>query len=402
MKKIIGGFLILFLFAGYSANASEAGDLLIQVDLDTNFTEGCSILKAKPDGTISEFLSGADIIQGTGSSTCDFDDTGIAAGLNGLIYFSEDTSDDILFVDARGQVRTLVTDTFLESLPSFPETIDWDNGMAINPVTGTLVAADEDNEVIVEFPTDVPTPIQNPDHVNILADEADFGALIPIEDVDLEGGIAIDQQQNIYITNDGGNSNNDAIFKLTSQGDLSLLCTYAQLNAVPGIGPEVNLDVGVAFDGSLYVGDDGDCDCILEINPVTCNPQILITENEIELVTGNTSADPEGGLCIDSNMNLFLGDDGSRPGDADRPSIVKVPTGNPSNASLFVSPEEVRDFYEVIAPGGDPRFEGSCGVKLVDSPEFQVPTLSEWGLITMAAVLGLVGLMVARRRTVKA
>ena len=74
MKKIIGGFLILLLFAGYSANASEAGDLLIQVDLDGTPHPGCSILKVKPDGAISEFVSGADVIQGTGLSSCDFGD----------------------------------------------------------------------------------------------------------------------------------------------------------------------------------------------------------------------------------------------------------------------------------------------------------------------------------------
>ena len=36
------------------------------------------------------------------------------------------------------------------------------------------------------------------------------------------------------------------------------------------------------------------------------------------------------------------------------------------------------------------------------SPPSNVPTLSEWGLITMAAILGIVGFMVARRRKLAA
>lgn len=401
MKKFIGGFLILFLLSGLSANASEAGDFLIQVDLDDTSHEGCSILKVKPDGTLSEFVSGRDILRATRSASCDFDDTGMAAGLDGRIYFSEDTSDNIMFALGNGAVRTFITDTVVNM--RVPTTVDWDNGMAINPVTGTLVAVDEDNETVMEFPTDVVTPIQNPALINILATEADFEALIGVDNVDLEGGAAIDGQENIYIANDGGNANLDSIFKLTPEGNLSILCTTADLLAAPGIGPDIDLDVGMAFDGSLFVADDGDCDCVLEIDPVTCNPQVLITEAEINNVTGNNSTDPEGGLCVDGNMNLYLGDDGSAPGDSNRPNVVQIPTGNALAASLFVSADDVRDFYtNLIGPGESPRFEGACTVKLVDSPIAEVPTLSEWGLISMAAILGLVGFMVARRRTVNA
>ncbi|MEE8135698.1 MAG: IPTL-CTERM sorting domain-containing protein [Thermodesulfobacteriota bacterium] len=268
--------------------------------------------------------------------------------------------------------------------------------MAVNPVTGTLVAADEDNGAIMEFPTDVPTPILNPALINILAVRADFLALVT--NVALEGGIAIDPQGNIYITNDGGAINDDdVIFKLMSAGDLSILCTEAQLTAVAGIGPNVTLKVGMAFSGKLFVGDDGDCNCILEIDPVTCDPQILITEAQIIALTGGTSADVEGGVCIDTNMNLFIGDDGG----TNEPNIIKVPILNPNLASIFVSQAEIDNLYATISPGGNPRLEGSCGVKQVDT-EVAIPTISEWGLIAMGAILGIIGFIVARRRMVKA
>ncbi len=397
MKKIIGSFLVLLILASFSvhANASEKDDLFIQVDLDGGPNGECSIMKVKPDGTISEFVSNSQILSTTGLTSADCDDTGLAVGNDGRVYFSEDESDNILFAKTNGSVRTFVTDTVVNML--FPLTVDWDNGMDVNPVTGTLVVADEDNEAIIEFPTNVKTPITNPALINILAVEADFLALATT--VDLEGGIAIDDQGNIYIANDdSANDVDNVIFKLTSAGDLSILCTQAQLTAVAGIGPGVDLDVGMAFSGSLFVGDDGDCDCVLEIDPVTCSPQILITEDQITALTGNANADVEGGICIDTNMNLFLGDDGDDPIEEES-NIIKIPVSNSNLASIHVTQAEIDNLYATISPGGNPQLEGSCDVKRADSLT-TVPTLSEWGLIAMASILGLVGFMVLRRRKV--
>lgn len=393
MKKLMSGLMVLVLLAGFSVHASERDDLFIQVDLDGGPDDECSIMKVKPDGAISEFVSNFQILLATGLSSADCEDTGLAVAQDGKVYFSEDTSDNILVADIKGQVRTFVTDTVVNTL--VPDTVDWDNGMDVNPVTGTLVAVDEDNEVIFEFPTDVQVPITNPALINILAEEADFLALVT--NVQLEGGMAIDGQENIYIANDdSGNDVDNVIFKLTPQGNLSILCTQDQLIA-GGAGPELDLDIGMAFDGSLFVGDDGDCDCILKIDPVTCSPQVLITEAQIVALTGNTGADLEGGVCIDTNMNLFLGDDG----DPDVSNIIKVPVSNPASASLFVSQAEIDALYATISPGGDPQLEGSCDVKRVDTP-VAIPTLSEWGLIAMALVLGIVGFVVMRKRMVKA
>jgi len=391
MKKLISSFIVL-LFVGFSVHASEKDDLFIQVDLEGASPDECSIMKVKADGSISEFVSASQIFSATGLATCNFGDTGLAVGNDGKVYFSEDDSDNILVADPNGQTRTFVTDTVVNML--FPNTVDWDNGMDVNPVTGTLVAADEDNEAIVEFPTDVAIPIQDPALINILAVEADFEALVTT--VDLEGGIAVDNQENIYIANDGSAGVDDVIFKLTPQGNLSILCTQAQLIA-GGAGPSVDLDVGMAFDGNLFVADDGDCDCILEIDPVTCDPQILITEAQIGALTGG-NADLEGGVCIDTNMNLFLGDDGGSP---DAPNIIKVPVANPVIASLFVSEAEIDALYDIISPGGDPQLEGSCDVKRIDTPN-PVPTISEWGMIATALGLGIIGFIMARRRMVKA
>ncbi len=114
-------------------------------------------------------------------------------------------------------------------------------------------------------------------------------------------------------------------------------------------------------------------------------------------MTGN-NVDLEGGVCIGNDMNLYIGDDGNDGND--EPNIIKVPVNSPVLASLFVSNIEIEDFYQFLEPGADPRLLGSCDVQ--KDLTATVPTLSEWGLISMAAILGIVGFMVARRRIVKA
>jgi len=53
----------------------------------------------------------------------------------------------------------------------------------------------------------------------------------------------------------------------------------------------------------------------------------------------------------------------------------------------------------VVEPGGDPTLKGSMAIEGVDVCFIpQIPTLSEWELIAMAGVLGIVGFMVMRRR----
>ncbi len=63
-------------------------------------------------------------------------------------------------------------------------------------------------------------------------------------------------------------------------------------------------------------------------------------------------------------------------------------------------PNTICEFVEdgICVPDGDSSEFGSC-VSPVTSP---IPTLSEWGLIAMAGVLGIVGFMVIRRRKVSA
>jgi hypothetical protein len=51
----------------------------------------------------------------------------------------------------------------------------------------------------------------------------------------------------------------------------------------------------------------------------------------------------------------------------------------------------------ICVPDGDSDIFGSCVL-----PVTPIPTISEWGLIAMAGILGIVGFMVMRRRKVTA
>ena len=64
--------------------------------------------------------------------------------------------------------------------------------------------------------------------------------------------------------------------------------------------------------------------------------------------------------------------------------------------------EPVACFDDTFIPGGVCTRLGERGECVETLPDIEVPTLSEWGLIAMAGILGIVGFMVIRRRKVTA
>ena len=73
-----------------------------------------------------------------------------------------------------------------------------------------------------------------------------------------------------------------------------------------------------------------------------------------------------------------------------------------TSLSLFVSTQQLEDFYQSV-DFDEIDLKGSIAIEGVDPCVIpQIPTLSEWGLVALAGVLGIVGFIVARRRMVKA
>lgn len=404
MKTIISSIMLLFLVTLFSINAAAApGDLYVQVNLDSDpimeeNPQDCAILKVGPSGILTDFISSEEIKDHTGLDAADCSNTGLAVDENGNVYFSEDESSSVLKATAGGELSTFVTEDSILALTGLTE-VNLDNGMTIG-MDGNLYFVDNaQNEE--EF-----------DRGSVLRatiPEGELSIVLSTEEVldvtgkngaDLQGGIAFDCSGNLYVTDEEDDINensDDLILKLTPGGQLSIFVTEDDILAVTG-GDSTDLDVAVNFFvDNLYVLDDGDCDCVLKID-LDGNVTEFVSEAEITNVTGGPS-DLEGGLAINQNETLFIGDDGSGQGEfePDAPNILKV-TQQPI-VSIFVSTQELEDFY----PGFRPRLEGSMAIEGVDACLIrEVPTLSEWGLIAMAGILGIVGFMVIRRKKLHA
>ncbi len=73
-------------------------------------------------------------------------------------------------------------------------------------------------------------------------------------------------------------------------------------------------------------------------------------------------------------------------------------TGSDANQA-FVINSATNNIVDTVSVGFDPS---SCGKFITQRELAPIPTLSEWGLIAMAGILGIVGFMVIRRRKVTA
>jgi len=111
------------------------------------------------------------------------------------------------------------------------------------------------------------------------------------------------------------------------------------------------------------------------------------------ILDGNGVPPPRGGV-----VSLQFGCDGTlyggtapNPGANDGGFLVTINLNRNTGIFSFVG--------GVSATGG--RALGGLAFEL-GCPISQIPTLSEWGLIAMAGILGIVGFMVIRRRKVRA
>lgn len=385
MKKFISGLMVLFLTMIISLSANAApGDLFVQVDLQGGpGDDQCSILKVMPDGTFSEFVSSTAITALTGEDYCDFNNTGLAVADNGDVYFSDSESDSVIKATPAGVLSTFVSEAAVTAVTG--DSFSPGNGMVIGP-DGDLYFNDRDSESILK--ATIPGGV-----VSIVVSEAQILAVTGESVVNLQGGIVFDCDGNLYITDNADDSefDQDNILVLTPGGALSIFVTEQEINAATGFD-STDLDTGMTFFGdSLFVNDDGACDCVLKIT-LGGVISVDVSESQITDATGNDGADLEGGIAVNQLAEVFIGDDGSNPDD----SNVLMSPPNGFSVSLFVTNQELEDFY---APFDNPRLLGSMAFEGVDACVITaVPTLSEWGLISMAGILGIVGFMVIRRR----
>ena len=384
MKKLISGLTLLLLVLAFSFGAkADPGDLYVQIDLeDGPDPTQCSILKIAPNGTFTEFVSFTDITALTGEPTCEMDDAAIAVADNGDVYFSDDVSDSIIMATPAGALSTFVSEAQITAVTG-SGSADIDNGMVIGP-DGDLYFADEQSDFVLK--ATIPGGV-----VSVVLTMAQIQAATGNTHADLEGGIAFDCSGNLYITdNEDEDIPQDSILILTPEGDLSVFVTEEEINAATGLS-DTDLDSGMTFFDSLFVNDDGNCDCVLKIT-LDGEISVFVSESQITAVTGNGDADVDGGNAVNQRRELFIGDDGVNPSDPN--VLMSNPLG--ANLSIVVSTQQLKDFYPAFS---DPRLQGNMAFEGVDACRIsQIPTLSEWGLIAMAALIGAIGLLALRKR----
>jgi len=226
--------------------------------------------------------------------------------------FETFNTSSILMATPDGTLSQFVSPAqLLAAIPGAAE-VDLENGMAFGP-DGALYVNDSESNSILRIPVPL-GPITR------VVTESDIAALLgPGPNIDLDSGISVDQFGNIYFANDDSNNDRDnVIFKYSSAGGLSILTTQQQIiNATGEIA--IDLDVGMVLKGILYVMDDGDCDCVLAVIPTNGQVKEFITEDQITDATGEDGADLEGGIAADNRGNLYLGDN-----EDDQPNIVLV------------------------------------------------------------------------------
>ena len=296
MKKftsIVTVLLLTFIFT-VSAKA-DIGDLFVQVDLADDGS-GCSILQVKPDGTLINAVSNAAILAATGSGSADCEDTGLAIDNNGDVFFTDDSSDSILkFDQSSGTISTFITEADVTAVTGNANA-DFDNGLAFGPA-GNLYAGDEESEnILIISPSGV---------VSIFISEADVIAVTGAASFDPEGGIAVDRDGNVYVADDttdsilkitpfGGISTltsavqiqaitgidpdldvgvvlNGALFVL-DDADCGCLLKINVVTGIPELfvsAPEITAVTGnfmsdpeggiaINFSGDIFIGDDGE------------------------------------------------------------------------------------------------------------------------------------------------
>lgn len=202
--------------------------------------------------------------------------------------------------------------------------------------------------------------------------------------------LTLDGAGGAYVTDkDGPGSINGILFlvDLTS-GDREIISIFND----PAQGPTGPNPFGIALDGlgNAFVadedagGDPGDGALFL-VNLSTGNRTLL--SNFTNSAQGPLGGEPEG-VATDGFGQPLVADKNAGSGNDGGLFLVDMTTGDRILVSDFGNPTQG-------PTGGDPT-----GVAFKPI-ERNVPTLSQWGLISAAALLGIIGFITVRRRKIR-
>ena len=385
-KHILSALAAVFIVSVFAVSSiAKPGDLFIVVDLDDDEGTGCSIARVDPQGNISEFLTNSEITAASGESAAECDNVGIACTRDSEFYFGDDFGESPANDGSKimkggplsGQVSLFTTGTeIVDVTGDSPSNLS--KGFAFGP-EGNLYVNERTSTSILRVT--VPGSV-----VSIAVPEAPINDAVG-ETADLEGGIAVDPDLNIYLVD----SDSDDLVSCRPGGPCFVLTSEEEFEDAANVD-DVELDEPILLVGDkLYIAEDAGCMCIFVVDINTGVPGLFLSESQLAAALNGESPDPEGGLAVDAEGRIYIGNDDEEVLGS---SILRTgPDANPNQLSLFVTSAEMAALYN---PADDPEFDAEmCIIPVVKS---NVPTLSEWGMVAMAGILGIVGFMVIRRR----
>jgi len=219
-------------------------------------------------------------------------------------------------------------------------------------------------------------------------------------------GIAVDSMKNIYVAD----TFNNRIQVFDSAGNF--LFMFGSFGGGPG---QFNLPFGIAVDSmkNIYVSDKSnnriqvfsESQEFINLSPTNATNDIL-TDHTVT-ATVDTDGVPEPGVLV--TFEVISGPNAGKvsiPNSGECSQNDDCTTEGNGQVSWTYTGSKFPGADTIVASffklSTETVMESNTVEKIWVIPPRNVPTLSEWGLIAMAGILGIVGFMVIRRRKVTA
>lgn len=170
--------------------------------------------------------------------------------------------------------------------------------------TGDLFILDDGCECVLRYNTST-------GELSVFLSEDDIRDATGDSDVDFDedNGIVFDAGGNFYFTE----GDNESILRWTTDGTLTRITSQDDIEAVTGDTSADPEAITMGPDGFLYVLDD-DSNDVLRVNPATGDVSIFISETTIQAATGIGDFEPDEGIVAAADGSLFISNDGNPDG----------------------------------------------------------------------------------------